>query len=136
MPIERVPDWHTLHLGQVIKLNINSDELYDSMYPWCNVMKSESESRSVVSNSLDQMDYTVHRIPQARKLEWVAFHFSRDSSQPRGQTQVSCIAGGFFTVWVTSKWQIISTNFSLPRILNSSLSMRKAPDQPQLRDIL
>ena len=31
----------------------------------------------------DQMDYTVHRILQARKLEWVAFHFSRDSS-PQG----------------------------------------------------
>ena len=35
------------------------------------------------------MDYTVHRILQARKLEWVAFPFSRGSSQPRNQTQVS-----------------------------------------------
>ena len=33
------------------------------------------------------MDYTVHRILQARILEWVAFHFSRGSSQPRDQTQ-------------------------------------------------
>ena len=31
-----------------------------------------------------------------RILEWVAFPFSRESSQPRDQTQVSCIAGGFF----------------------------------------
>ena len=43
------------------------------------------------------MDYTVHGIPQARILEWVAFLFFRGSSQPRDQTQVSHIAGGFFT---------------------------------------
>ena len=43
------------------------------------------------------MDYTVHGILQARILEWVAFSFSRGSSQPRHQTQVSHIAGGFFT---------------------------------------
>ena len=32
-------------------------------------------------------------------LEWVAYHFSRASSQPRNQTGVSCIAGRFFTNW-------------------------------------
>ena len=41
--------------------------------------------------------YTVYRILQARILEWVAIPFSRGSSQPRDQTQVSHIAGGFFT---------------------------------------
>ena len=40
---------------------------------------------------------SVHGILQARILEWVAFPFSRGSSQPRNQTQVSCIAGRFFT---------------------------------------
>ena len=45
----------------------------------------------------DPMDYTVHGILKARILEWVAVPFSRGSSQPRSQTQVSCIAGGFFT---------------------------------------
>jgi len=39
------------------------------------------------------MDYMVHGILQARILEWVAFPFSRGSSQPTGQTQVSHIAG-------------------------------------------
>ena len=34
-----------------------------------------------------------------RILEWVAFPFSRGSSQPRNQTGVSCIAGRFFTNW-------------------------------------
>ena len=45
----------------------------------------------------DPMDCTV----QARILEWVAFLFSRGSSQPRDRTQVSCIASGFFTSWAT-----------------------------------
>ena len=45
------------------------------------------------------MDYTVHGILQARILGWVAFPFSRGSSQPRDQTQVSRIAGGFFMNW-------------------------------------
>ena len=45
----------------------------------------------------DPMDYTVHRILQARILELVASPFSRGASQPRDQTQVSCITGGFFT---------------------------------------
>ena len=44
----------------------------------------------------DPMFYTVHGILQARILEWVAFPFSRGFSQPRDQTQVSCIAGRFF----------------------------------------
>ena len=54
----------------------------------------------------DSMDYSppgssVPGIFQARILEWVAIPFSRGSSCPRDQTQVSCIAGGFFTVRAT-----------------------------------
>ena len=49
----------------------------------------------------DPMDYTVHGIHQAGTLEWVAFPFSRASSQSRNQTQVSCTAGRFFTSWAT-----------------------------------
>ena len=40
---------------------------------------------------------TVHGILQAKILEWVAFPFFRGYSQPRDQTQVSSIAGRFFT---------------------------------------
>ena len=40
-------------------------------------------------------------ILQARTLERVAVPFSRRSSQPRDWTQVSCIAGRFFTSWAT-----------------------------------
>ena len=45
----------------------------------------------------DPMGYTVNGILQARILEWVAFPFTRGSSQRRDRTQVSCIAGRFFT---------------------------------------
>ena len=59
--------------------------------------ESESESHSVMSDSLQPMDYTIRGILQARILELVTFLFSRGSSQPRDPTQVSRIAGGFFT---------------------------------------
>ena len=55
----------------------------------------------------DPMDWnppgsSVHGILQARILEWVAISSSKESSQPRDQTHVSCvscIAGRFFTQW-------------------------------------
>ena len=49
----------------------------------------------------DPMGYTVLGIVQARILEWVTFPFSRGSSQPRDQTQVSHTAGRFFPSWAT-----------------------------------
>ena len=45
----------------------------------------------------DPTDYIVCGILQARILEWVAFPFSRGSSQHRDQTHISRIAGRFFT---------------------------------------
>ena len=48
---------------------------------------------------------SAHGFLQARTLEWVTIPFSRGSSQPRDQTQVSCIAGRFFTVGVTREEQ-------------------------------
>ena len=36
-------------------------------------------------------------------LEWVAYPFSMGSSQPRNQTKISHIAGGFFTIWATEE---------------------------------
>ena len=66
---------------------------------------NESESCSVLSDFFDSMDYIVHGILQARILEWVAFSFSRGSSQSRDRTQVSRTAGGFFTSWATREAQ-------------------------------
>ena len=48
---------------------------------------------------------SVHGIFQARILEWVAVPFSKGSSQSRDQTQVSRIAGRFFTIWAPRKAQ-------------------------------
>ena len=53
----------------------------------------------------DAIDYIVHVILQARILDLVAFPFSRGSSQPRDWTQVSHIAGRFFTSWATRETQ-------------------------------
>ena len=54
------------------------------------------------------MGYTVHGILQARILEWVAVFFSRGSSWPRNQSQVSCMEGEYFTSWATSEaWDLL-----------------------------
>ena len=48
-----------------------------------------------------------------RILEWVAYHFSSRSSQPRDGTGVSCIAGGFITNWAIREALgivVVSTN--------------------------
>ena len=44
---------------------------------------------------------SAHEIFQARILESFAISFSRGSSQPRDQTQISCTAGRFFNDWAT-----------------------------------
>ena len=54
-------------------------------------------------------------ILQARILEGVAMPSSRGSSWPRDQTQVSSIAGGFFTVWTTREAHF---QFSSVQLLN------------------
>ena len=53
-----------------------------------------------------QVPLSVGILP-ARILEWVAMPSSRGSSQPRDPTQVSHIAGGFFTIWATREAQLI-----------------------------
>ena len=68
---------------------------------------------------------TVHRILQARILEWVAFPFSRGSSQPRDRTQVSHIAGGFFTSWVTRETHIIYGSKANSKPVNTSRSWKQ-----------
>ena len=103
----------------------------------CPTLQGESESRSVVSDSLRphglyspwnspgqkvgslsflqgifptqgsnpgflhcrQIIYQLSQQRSPRILEWVAYPFSRGSSQPRNQTGVSCNAGRFFTNW-------------------------------------
>ena len=50
--------------------------------------------------------YHVSHQESPRILDWVAYPFSRGSSQPRNHTGVSCIAGGFFSSWATRETPI------------------------------
>ena len=61
-------------------------------------------------NIVKQLSSSVHGILQARILEWVAIPFSRGSSWPRDWTRVSCIAGRFFTIWVSIYSSWLSSN--------------------------
>ena len=89
---------------------------------------------SVVSNSLQsggvcQAPLSKGFIFQSRILGCVAIPFSRGYSQPQDGISVSCIPGGFFTVWATSEAQknrIVALNscgayqrssFNEPRLL-------------------
>ena len=66
------------------------------------INENESEAAQSCPTVCDPMDCSlpsssIYGIFQARVLEWVAISFSRGSSQPRDQTQVSRIAGRRFT---------------------------------------
>ena len=72
---------------------------------FCHKVK-ESEIAQSCPTLCDPMDcslpgFSFHGIFQARVLKWVAISFSRGFSWPRDRTQVSCIAGRRFTLWVT-----------------------------------
>ena len=58
---------------------------------------------------------SVYGILQAGTLESVAMPSSRKSSQPGNQTQISCLAGGFFIIWATrgSPSSLVAISFSL-----------------------
>ena len=89
----------------------------------CMKVKSESEVTQSCPTLSDPMDCSppgssAHGIFWARVLEWVAFPFSRGSSQPRDQTQVSCIAGEFFTSGAT--WE---THAAAAKSLQSCLTL-------------
>ena len=81
-------------------------------------------SHSVISSSLWAHGLTACQAfqsmgnLQARILEWVAMPSARGSCQPRDWTQVSHIAGGFFTVWATRKARCLwsSTNREKERL--------------------
>ena len=77
---------------QALCPSISSDEL-------CDLRWSEVKVHQLCLTLCHLMDYTVHGILQDRIVEWVAFPFSRGSSQPKDWTQVFCFAGRLFTNW-------------------------------------
>ena len=88
--------WPILNLP-ILGPNLNIDTSL-SFPPMLTLWKVKVKLTQSCPTLCDPMDYG---ILQARILEWVAFPFSRGSSQPRDQTQVSRIAGRFFTSWAT-----------------------------------
>ena len=77
----------------------------------------------------DPMDHTIHGILQARIPEWVAFPFSRGSSQSRDRIQVSRTAGGFLPAETQGKpfeglWQsFLSFLYDTPQQILSYLDL-------------
>ena len=63
-----------------------------------------------------------HRILQARIVEWVAIFSSRGPSQPKDQTCVSCIGGGFFTTDLLPRGYIYSISWNPEYVPNLSVS--------------
>ena len=61
-----------------------------------------------------QILYRLSHQESPSKLEWVAYPFTRESSWPWSQTQVSCIASGFFTIWATREAKVVLVVKNLP----------------------
>ena len=71
---------------------------------WKEKVKVKLLSRVQLCDPMDTCSLpgsSVHGIFLAGILEWVAISFSRGSSQPRDQTQISGIAGRRFNLWTT-----------------------------------
>ena len=83
----------------------------------------------------DPMDYTVHGMLQARILEHTAFPFSKGSSQSRDGTQVSLIAGKFFTSWATGKPKNTGVFSSSVFLFSSCLQSFSASESFQMSQI-
>ena len=78
------------------KLGLEKAEEPEIKFPTSVAAAAAAKSLQSCLTLCDPMDYTVRGILQVRILKWVAFPFSRGSSQPRDQTPVSPIAVGFF----------------------------------------
>ena len=91
-----------MHADSVAQILKNPPAMQETQVQSLGWKRKESEVAQSCPTLCDSMDYSlprssVHGIFQTRVLEWVAISFSRGSSQPRDTTQVSGIAGGFFT---------------------------------------
>ena len=93
--------------------------------------ESESEVSQSYPTLCDSMDCSlshssIHGIFQARVLEWVSISFSRGSSWPRDQTQISCIVGRCFTVWATREVRFRKGRGTRGQIVNIRWLIEKA----------
>ena len=94
-PRDRTWDWSLLY-WQVVSLPLHH---LGNPYACESVLVTQLCLTFCDPIDCSQPNSSVHRISQARILEWVAIPFSRVSSPPRDQIHVSCIADRFFTNW-------------------------------------
>ena len=84
----------------------DTEHNFMSLCPLLYLFESETESHSVVSDSLQPLLlYSPWNSPGQNTGEGSYIPFSRGSFQPRDWTQVSHITGGFFTSWATREAQ-------------------------------
>ena len=103
-------EWLNWGVGEHVKLS-NENSLFSKV----DGSKVKVKVVQLCLTLCNPMDYTVQGIPQARILEWVAFPFSRGSSQPRCRNQVSHIAGRLFIRGATRETEIFFiTSYSFP----------------------
>ena len=84
-PLELYSPWDSL--GQ--NTGVGSHSLLQGIFPTQGSNPGLPHCRRIL--------YQLSHKGSPRILEWAAYPFSSGSSQPRNQTGVSCIAGGFFT---------------------------------------
>ena len=88
-----VGGWSLLSILQERRSRRNSNYNFLSLFSASLHMCSVAQSCPTLCDSMDCSlpGSTVHRISQARTLDWVAISFSRGSSRPRNWTCISCI---------------------------------------------
>ena len=76
---------------------------YWSGYPFSSPWDFPNPGIEPRSPTCRQILYQLSPQGNPRILKWVAYLFSSGSSRPRNWTEVSCIAGRFFTSWAASE---------------------------------
>ena len=75
-------------------------EFWRGRYLFINSTLEDFKSLSIITRHFFNLKI-FHKPSYDSKFEWIAIPFSRGSFQPRDWTQVSFIAGRFFTIWAT-----------------------------------
>ena len=96
------------------KTGVGSRSLFQGIFPTQGLNPGLPHCRRIL--------YQLSHQGSPRILEWVAFPFSRGSSQPRNWTGVSCIAGRFFTNWAIREAQIKAEKHLVRNNISAELS--------------
>ena len=95
---------------------------------WCLV------TQSCPWNSLDQnTGVGIFPTQGSRILGWVTVPFSRGSSRPRDQIQVSCIADRFFIIWATREAKLDESHAGIKIARRNINNLRYARCHPNGR---